>query len=136
MKRRLLTEAVKRAAEEAGYCFGMGRDAALAVNLPALPAVWLSPPELEKSSGRGEKHDVYDLKVRLLMARVLTAEGEADALERLEKDATVLCDAVRKTSGVRSVRNVEVVSGKKPVTVRGEVYVDLEFQVEIVYYAD
>lgn len=136
MKRSLLTEAVRCAVEDAGYFFGMGRDAELAVALPELPAAWMLPPELEKSSGRAEKHDVYGVRVRLMMSRASTPDGEAAAWEILESDALAVCDAVRAAEGVRSVRNVEVVSGLKPVTVRGEVYADIEFQVEIVYCAD
>lgn len=90
-----MTEAVRCAVEDAGYFFGMGRDAELAVALPELPAAWMSPPELEKSSGRAEKHDVYGVRVRLMMSRASTPDGEAAAWEILESDALAVCDAVR-----------------------------------------
>lgn len=54
MTRKILTDAVAEAAEQCGFSFHTGFEYRLASELKRVPAVWLNPPELEKTEGRNE----------------------------------------------------------------------------------
>lgn len=134
MKRDVLTDAVRRAAEELGYAFHTGPDRLIPARVAALPALWLSPVKLTASEGRRECTDNYRINIYFMAASLPGARGNAEpVLAVLEADAAELCRRLGADENIRRTYDLGCSPVLAAFTKDGEVAMAAEFHAELHY---
>lgn len=135
MSRYKLIGAVKEVAELLGYKFYTGQDAAMAAKIKSYPALWLSPPEIKKMSGRMNCRDVYKIEMMLMMSPNVSPRTEPEEVWRiLEDDAVALRRNITSHKSIRSVSDFRITPNRKYVTKNGEITMSVECEVVLFYY--
>ena len=134
MKRDVLTDAVRRTAEDLGYAFHAGPDRLIPARVFSLPAIWLSPAKLKSHQSRRECVDTYQIGLYLMTASVPgTRENSEPLWALLESDAAEIFSRLPAERNIRRTHGLKCSPVVAAFTKAGEIAVEAEMCVELHY---
>ncbi|MDL2319674.1 hypothetical protein LJC45_00885 [Alistipes sp. OttesenSCG-928-B03] len=132
MTRKLLTEAVEKAAAKCGMRFHAGFAYRIASEVKKFPALWLEPAEVVATDGRREGVRVYGLKMMLMaMPEGRKSAAKETAWQALEDAAQSIRLTLAEDDCVRDVAGFVCTPSETSLTAAGEVSLAVAIKVAV-----
>lgn len=132
MKRTNLVNAIRAAAENLGYNFYSGHEAAIPATVSS-PAIWLSAPQLKSTSGINERKDSYE--VSMFVIRHLDSTQQLESLSaNMEADADTILSSLNSLDFVRKISKTKSKPHPKPLSINTDIAITVDTEIELSYY--